>query len=234
MCERLGFFYYPQENIYQRDDILLPTYVPCPLVSALRKQKALESAIGRIFPSEFAKTTFATFEAPTDELRKTLETAKRYSAKNAWREGAWLILSGPYGTGKTHLACAIGRDALKRGATVAFQLAAELGSGTFDEVQQRFKALRDVDLLVIDDLSNEFVSTEKIGVVAREMFSLLDYFYSEDKGLIITTNVQGNEFAKAVGNRVFDRLRERAYFMLVKGESYRQNLRGNFTDWAAT
>lgn len=226
-CEKFGFFYYPSEVNSN------PTYVPCPLVEALRKQKAIEAAIGRTFPSEFARTSFESFEAGTHELAKALAAARQYTESEAWKNGAWMILSGPYGTGKTHLACAIGREAMRIGARTAFQLAAELGSGTFDEVQQRFRKLRDVDLLVVDDLSNEFVTNEKAGVVAREMFSLLDYFYSADKGLIITTNVPGKALPEAVGNRVLDRFRERALFVQVKGESYRPKMRGNFMEWAA-
>jgi DNA replication protein DnaC len=127
-----------------------------------------------------------------------------------------VIAFGNNGTGKSHLAKAIGREALKRGYTVRFynyrHLIFELTqadmNGQFIELLKRLHRVR---LLIID----EFLSYRIEGRIAELLFELINK-RSENRSTYYTTNYSEPEWAALLGNgqtakSIISRIRNQAF-----------------------
>lgn len=137
-----------------------------------------------------------------------------------------LILTGAPGTGKTHLATAIGYDACKQGLEVRFYRVSDLAEalekawqeGKLTQFRNRFKS---VDLIILDEMG--YVPFNKEG--AELLFQLISDWY-EQKSLIITSNLEFSQW-----NRVFsdsrltaalvDRVIHHAHILNFTGDSFR-------------
>lgn len=104
----------------------------------------------------------------------------------------WLLLMGRYGSGKTHLAAAVGNRWLERGGQAYFTTSADLLDhlrGTFGPnsavgYDDLFQRMRNVSLLILDDFGAEAVTSW-----AREkLFQLLNHRYIHRLPTVFTTN----------------------------------------------
>ncbi|WP_269078300.1 ATP-binding protein [Mesotoga prima] len=131
-------------------------------------------------------------------------------------------------TYSTHLAAGIAIEAVNMGDTVAFITAPSLKIGDFKTVCEKVQECSGVDLLVIDDLSNETenkMTTDKI-------FELINHRYEQGAGTIITSNLNLTDFDSTVGARIFSRLGERTAIMRLEGVgSYREKKRERYVAW---
>ena len=121
-------------------------------------------ALGSL-PAAMKDVTFERFNVAGNgsdaRQRSTLEAALQAARSFAGNpEGQWLVLGGPTGVGKTHLATAIGNDRIRQGETAFFAFVPELldhlrytfaptSSTTYDELFERVKS---TSLLILDDL----------------------------------------------------------------------------------
>lgn len=95
--------------------------------------------------------------------RASLEAALTAASTFALAPGGWLLLIGPHGTGKTHLAVAIAGERLKQGEPVFFAFVPDLLDhlrATFNpsspvEYDQLFEQVKSAPLLILDDLGAE-------------------------------------------------------------------------------
>lgn len=92
-----------------------------------------------------------------EQFRAALESAKEYAEK----PDGWLVIQGPAGSGKTHLAVAIANEAIARGEPVKYVSALSIADlistrpysdSDADSGNDSFNVLLDAPLLVIDDL----------------------------------------------------------------------------------
>lgn len=143
------------------------------------------------------------------------------------RQGRPLVLFGKPGTGKTHIAIALGQLACEAGFRVAFttarqllpQLYAHLVDATVDKT---IAAMARLDVLIIDDL--------RAMAPARPEYAALLYdliVARLGKTTIVSSNLSIDEWGTVLGNRTLtaslaDRLMERAHIINIKrGRSYR-------------
>lgn len=142
-------------------------------------------------------------------------------------EAAPVLIAGPCGTGKSHLAQALGHSAIRRGHDVLFasqtQLLASLhaarATGSFE---RRFQALARVTVLIVDDFG-----LKPLRAPHDEDFHELIAERYERLPTIVTSNLDFAEWGDAFpGNRMLgaatlDRLRHGAYRIVLDGESFR-------------
>ncbi len=120
----------------------------------------------------------------------------------------WLLITGGMGSGKTHLAAAIGHVRVERGDPVIFITAPDLldhlrstyGPTSELEYDDLFDRLRQVPLLIIDDLGSENPSAW-----AREkLYQLFNHRYSLALPTIVTTNVELDVMDARLRSRLMD------------------------------
>jgi DNA replication protein DnaC len=159
-----------------------------------------------------AHQTFETFELRKGELPKaeeeTLEQAISYARAFAENPEGWLIFTGTYGCGKTHLAAAIANHNATQGRPALFVVVPDLldhlratfnpqSAVTFD---QRFEEVRRAPLLILDDLG-----TESATPWAREkLYQIFDYRYNAHLPTVITTATLIEELDPRLATRMLD------------------------------
>ncbi len=138
-----------------------------------------------------------------------------------------VLFCGPTGVGKTHLANAIGIEALKRNLRVlskpTFRLLADLHAARANGSYNRHLALiLKCDLLILDDFGLQALPTTAI----QDLYEIICERY-ENGSILITSNRAFEEWAEIFANDLLssaalDRLTHHAHSLIIQGESYRQ------------
>jgi len=137
-----------------------------------------------------------------------------------------LILMGNSGTGKTHLATALGLIACQQGRKVRFFTAAGL-INQLTEAQASLRlsylerTLAQMDLLIIDEIG--YLPFSEKG--AQLFFQVAAQSY-ERQSLIMTTNLDFSQWPQVFGSEqltgaLLDRLTHHAHILTMNGESFR-------------
>ena len=137
-----------------------------------------------------------------------------------------VLLIGNSGTGKTHLATALGLAACALGRRVRFFSAAALVTALLERREERslgrtLKAMERLELIVIDELG--YIPFSKAG--AELLFEVVSRAY-ERTSLIVTTNLPFEAWTEVLGSErltgaLLDRLTHRVHILEANGESYR-------------
>jgi len=137
-----------------------------------------------------------------------------------------LILYGNVGTGKTHLATALGIEACKAGRRVAFYRTAALVNTLIrlnegGELDAFLKRIEKLDLLICDEWG--YVPVDRDG--AQLLFQVVSACY-EKRSLILTTNLEFSKWAtifvdETMTTAIIDRLVHHSHLLIFDGESHR-------------
>jgi len=142
-------------------------------------------------------------------------------------EKAPVLIVGPCGTGKSHLAQALGHCAVRQGVDVVFttctnlthSLNAARATGSYE---RKLATLARVPLLIIDDFGLKPLRAP----ADEDLHDLIAERY-EQAATIVTSNLDFTEWDQAFpANRLLasaslDRLRHNAYCLVLDGQSYR-------------
>lgn len=146
-----------------------------------------------------------------------VQEAFRMASAFAQEPTGWLLLVGPNGCGKTHLAVAVANQCLTQKRAVLFvttpdlldHLRATFAPNSTVAYDELFGRVREVAVLVIDDLGAEQSSpwaTEKL-------FQLFDHRYSRQLPTVITANPDG---LSTVDIRISSRLSDAGLVRVVR------------------
>lgn len=137
-----------------------------------------------------------------------------------------LIVVGPIGTGKSHIAVALGVEAARRRRRVLFTRAADLVRSLIEARDERNlgrlqQRLQRVDLLIIDELG--FVPFDRTG--GELLFNVLSERY-ERRSTLLTSNLAFSEWVQVFGDEklttaLLDRLGHHAHVLTTRGPSFR-------------
>ncbi len=160
-----------------------------------------------------SKNTFASFslredeELESDKVR-SLEKALKAAITFAEKPRGWLVLTGPYGCGKSHLAAAIANSRTDLGEPPLFvmvpdlldHLRATFSPSSNTSYDRRFDEIRSAPLLILDDLGTQTTSPW-----AREkLYQLFNYRYNAELPTVITSADTLDEMDARIRSRMLD------------------------------
>jgi len=167
------------------------------------------------------------YSLPIKHAINDLMTGKFIKEKNH------VIIMGPVGTGKTHLSQALGMLACQKRKKVKFVSTNELlnefyrarADNTHDKV---FKRYTKFDLLILDDFGLKLLSPEQ----SSDLYDIIASTHITTS-LIITTNRKIEKWTElfydpVMANAALDRIVNKAYRIVLEGESYRKSLTPKF------
>jgi DNA replication protein DnaC len=158
------------------------------------------------------RMTFDTFQPEGTRLpeatRSELRQAYEWSLDYARNPVGWLILLGGYGVGKTHLAAAIANYQVALGHPVLFvivpdlldHLRAAFGPSSETGLDERLEAIREVPLLVLDDLG----AHNSTPWAQEKLFQIINHRYNSRLPTVITTNQRLEEIDPRIASRLVD------------------------------
>ncbi len=208
ICHGIGFYVKDVPVGHPDFGKAIPCQCALPKLQAQRKRQM--NALGSMEMLE--RMTFDTFYPEgvglSPERRKTLRAAYDAARRFAEHPQGWLLLSGGYGVGKTHLAAAIGNEVIARGGEALFILAPDLldhlrasfsptSPESYDEL---FDRLKNTPLLILDDLGAESATPW----AQEKLFQLLNHRYLRRLPTVITTNRPLNALEPRIRSRLLD------------------------------
>jgi len=143
------------------------------------------------------------------------------------RRGQNLLVTGPCGSGKTYLACALGHNACLHGHSVRYyrlsRLLLELMQSKADgSYQKQLRLLAKIGLLVIDDWGLESLKPAH----RNDLMEIMDDRHGDTSTLVIS-QLPTDQWYASIGDNtladaILDRLMHNAHRLELKGESMRK------------
>jgi DNA replication protein DnaC len=217
ICGGVGYYKEAVPYTHPRFGALIPCKCKIQERDRLIFQKLFE--ISNLAP--FHDKTFQNFNPDVPGVRRAYYRAIEY----AKRPQGWLVFFGNYGAGKTHLAAAIANELLSNHHRVLFAVVPDLldhlrstfGPSSEVEYDERFEAIRDVEVLILDDLG-----TENTTAWAREkLYQIINHRYNFASPTIITSNRKPED----IEPRIFSRMSDRALceeITMIEASDYRR------------
>lgn len=192
--------------------------------------------------ARFKKRTFDSFDVlPLNEHAYHIAKGYANNFRNLQsdpqgQEKNGLLITGPKGTGKTHLAAAVANQLMHEGVPVVFATMIDLlakikasferhaGAASEEDIMRLYKT---TDLLIIDDIGKE----QPTEWALAKIYQIINARYEDYKPMIITSNYSAEELVQRMtpvsgdahtADATVDRILEMTYTVPLAGESWRQ------------
>lgn len=191
------------------------------------RQRRLEARLNKSgIPQRYRSKDFASYIANSDKQERALSIAMEFASnfKDHSKAGTVVVFSGLPGTGKSHLATAIGQEVMKS-KTVLYTSAIDAVRMIRDTWRrdsaktesQVLSELSTIDLLILDEVGVQY-GTEAEQV---SLFDIIDKRYRDLMPMILLTNLNTGGMKSFLGDRSYDRLREGGIWVTFDWESQR-------------
>jgi DNA replication protein DnaC len=202
--------------------------VECTACDTLVKRRLSALEIFSSLRGDLLKCDFSQFEQ-VEGAKPSRDAAVAF----AQNPRGWLVLHGPNGSGKTHLAAALALNLRAKGKAVLFMRVPDLmeflrhaydeqslyvqsvGASGSMTLLDRLENVRRAPVLVLDDLAAESDSPW----VREKLYQILDYRMVEQLPTVITLNIVPEEWEGALGARISDRLQNRLVVKIVQNRA---------------
>ncbi len=197
--------------------------IACECKEAERKAKRRQQLQEMSNLGAFYDKSFGNFNTRVSGVQEAFSCAYEF----AQNPNGWLLLIGPNGCGKTHLAAAIANQSLEDGALVLFatvpdlldHLRAAFAPTSSEVYDQLFARMREAEVLVLDDLGAQQSSPW----ANEKLFQLLNYRYNSRFPTVITANSRG---LQGIDERIRSRLTDSSLVTTVildRAKDFRPN-----------
>ena len=180
-----------------------------------RKRELVKQSnlISSQIPPRFLKANFDNYKTTTKEQGNAKKTCLDYASnfENKLEAGTSLVFVGTYGSGKTHLACSIAQEIMKKGYSAlyvntskALRRVKDTWGGGTEKEQEAMNYFIRPDLLILDEIGLQHGSeAEKV-----ELSKIINKRYLQLKPTILISNLDIKDLKEYVTERVVDRMRE--------------------------
>lgn len=197
--------------------------IPCECKEAERKEKRRQQLREMSNLDAYRSNSFKTFNPRVPGVQEAYEESVAYARD----PDGWLLLVGPNGCGKTHLAVAIANQCLDRGAVVLFSVVPDLldhlraafAPDAPEVYDQLFAKMREAEVLVLDDLGAQQSSPW----ANEKLFQIFNYRYNLGMPTVITANPRG---LQGIDERIRSRLSDNSLVTAITfnhARDYRPN-----------
>lgn len=170
--------------------------------------------------------SFDDYVPKTDKQRFAKSVCERFangflSRVYEGKASTGICMIGSYGTGKTHLSTAI-LDVLRRedvpGIIVRVADLVDALNADPSKVAKRIGSLAKVSCLVLDDLGASTLTDSE----QKRIYQILDARLQAKLPTIFTSNLDGEDFARAINGRIVSRIEGSTYKMPIVGPDHRK------------
>ncbi len=188
------------------------TPVPCKCKLEERSQRRSSRFQGVNELDALARFTFDSFDPGLSDLppdkRSTLAAAYHAATGFAEEPRGWLLFTGRFGCGKTHLAGAIANRRLESGQAAIFVVVPDLldhlrmtfGPNSEASYDELFDEVRRTELLILDDLGAHSATPW----AQEKLFQILNHRYNSRLPTVLTTNQRLEELDQRLRSRLQD------------------------------
>lgn len=184
-------------------------------------------------PSRFLEHTIDSFiqiagddpekQEAIDACQQMIENGAAIDSRGKPRRG--LVLSGPYGVGKTGLLTAVLAYWLDQGAIGLwiefYDLILEIQSGySTGQSKERIEAARTAEWILLDDVG-DLDRNEETTDRRHILYQLINYRHNHQLPTLITTNLSPRQIAQQFGGRTAERLLESCAIVPMDGANLR-------------
>ena len=173
---------------------------------------AAQESLSSDLPELLKGMTFEGFDrrgqAVDEKAMDSLEKAYKLAKEFAEEPHLWLVLLGPTGCGKTHLAAAVANRLIARGKPAYFVVVPDLldhlrsayGPDSKVPYDELFETIRTAPLLIMDDLG----AHSSTPWAEEKLYQLVNHRYNHRLPTVITTNLTLDDLDERLASRLAD------------------------------
>lgn len=178
-------------------------------------------------PRRYVDSGIRTYPIDYPEQEQALAVITKYlkSLGEMMKQGRGLIFTGPKGTGKTRLVCALANNAMHQLVSVRYTTMADMladikrayDTAGMTEASQINRLVTAYDILILDEVDINRGSDNDLQLI----FQVVNGRYNEVKPTIVVSNQTPDTLGSFIGERAADRLRDAAMVVVCDWPSYR-------------